>query len=145
MINTIGNTLSYINLLHLSTLLEDSYFNEQALELEKAFAPLINGSPTGYTMFLTGLMLRLGPNYEVVIAGERNDEATQELIKVLHENYLPQVVFSINSTSDKWLREKVKSFKDKKPLNGRITAYVCESKECKLPVTNSDKLLELLS
>ncbi len=140
-----GNALSYINLLHLSTLLEDSQFNGWALELEKSFAPLISGSPTGYTMFLTGLMLRLGPSYEVVIAGEKNDEATQELIQVLHENYLPQVVYSLNSVGDNWLREKVESFQDKKPLDGMVTAYVCESKGCKLPVTNSDKLLELLS
>ena len=140
-----GNALSYLNLLHLSTLLEDSQFNDRAIELEKSFAPLISGSPTGYTMFLTGLMLRLGPSYEVVIAGEKNDEATHELIRVLRENYLPQVVFSLNSVDENWLREKVESFKDKKPLDGRVTAYVCESKGCKLPVTNSDKLLELLS
>ena len=140
-----GNALSYINLLHLSTLLEDSQFNDKALELEKAFAHLINGSPMGYTMFLTGLMFRLGPSYEVVIAGEKNDEATQELINVLRENYFPQAVLSLNSLSDKWFRDKVESFQDKKLLNGRVTAYVCESKGCRLPVTNSDELLELLS
>ncbi len=140
-----GNALSYLNILHLSTLLEDSELSNVALELEKAFAPLINRSPTGYTMFLTGLMHRLGPSYEVVIAGEKDDEATREFIRVLHENYLPEVVVSLNSNGDTWLSEKVESFHDKKPLEGKVTAYVCESKGCKLPVTDSDKLLDLLS
>jgi hypothetical protein len=140
-----GNALSYLNLLHLSTILEDSKLNNLTLELEKAFATLINSSPTGYTMFLTGLMLRLGPSYEVVIAGEKDDEATRELIQILRDNYLPEVVFSLNSADERWLREKVDSFRDKKPLEGRVTAYVCEAKGCKLPVTDSSKLLELLS
>lgn len=140
-----GNALSYLNLLRLSTLLEDSELNNRAFELEKAFAPLINGSPTGYTMFLTGLLLRLGPSYEVVIAGEKDDEATKEFIQVLRENYLPEVVIALNSKDDNWLNERVESLQDKKPLEGKVTAYVCEAKGCRLPVTDSGKLLELLT
>lgn len=140
-----GNAVAYLNLLHLSTLLEDVELKKSAIELEKAFAPLIKASPTGYSMFLTGLIYRLGPSYEVVIAGEKEDEETQEFIQILRENYLPEVTVSLNESDSIWLRDKVPSFNDKKPMEGHATAYVCGQKGCKLPTTDSEKLLELLS
>ena len=139
-----GNAVIYANLLHLSTLLEDQELYEHALKLEKAFAPSITQNPTGYTMFLTGLMDRLGPLYEVVIAGEKKDKRTQNLIKVLGENYLPGVFYSLNSSEDEWLNEKIPSFQDKKPMEGQTTAYVCKQGVCMLPTTDVRELMDLL-
>lgn len=139
-----GNAVSYLNLLHLSTLLEDTQLNKMAMELEESFASSIKQSPSAYTTFLTGLMLRLGPLYEVVIAGERENKKTQSLIDVLKTNYLPHVVFSLNSPDNQWLKDNVKSFQDKKPLNGQVTAYVCKQGACYSPTHSSRELLDLL-
>lgn len=140
-----GNAVAFLNLLQLSTLMEDQDLHRLTIEHEKAFTSAVNKAPTGYTMFLIGVMDRLGPFYEVVIAGERDDGNTQRLIDTLNMNYLPQVVFSFNSHEDEWLKENIESFSNKKPIKGRATAYVCAQGVCKSPTTDSWELLELLS
>lgn len=139
-----ANAVTFINLLHLSALLEDQELYEPALKLERAFAPSITQNPTGYTIFLTGLMDRLGPLYEVVIVGEKEDKQTQNLIKALNQNYLPGVIYSLNSSEEVWLSEKIPSFQDKKPLDGQPTAYVCKQGTCMLPTTDVRELMDLL-
>lgn len=140
-----GNAVLYINLLRISSLMEDQKLNRMVIELEKAFAPSVNQNPTGHTMFLLGLMDRIGPFYEVVISGERSDQQTQKLLETLNKNYLPNMVFAMNSSEEEWLKEKVESFPDKIPLNGQSTAYVCQQGECKLPTTDEGELLKLLT
>lgn len=139
-----GNAVTYANLLHLSTIMEDQELYEHAIKLEKAFAPSITENPIGHIMFLTGVMDRLGPLYEVVIAGEKEDKQTQNLIKVLALNYLPEVFYILNSSKDEWLSEKIPSFSDKKPLDGQGTAYVCKQGACMLPTTDVKELMDLL-
>jgi uncharacterized protein len=140
-----GNGVVLQNLIRLSTLMEDQSLNKMVIQQEKAFAPLVNQSPTAHAMFLLGVMDRLGPFSGVVIAGERNDETTQKLIETLNSNYLPRMIFSLNSGDHIWLKGKVETYREKKPLEGKATAYICQRGVCGLPTTDADELLELLS
>ncbi len=139
-----GNGITLLNLQQLSTLLEDQKLNEMALMQEKAFSPLVNQAPTGHIIFLMGMINRLGPFYEVVIAGEKGEDETQKLLEIFNENYLPWAVYSLNSSDEEWLESRVESFSEKKPVEGQATAYVCKQGICELPLTDPSKLLELL-
>ncbi|MCE5213126.1 MAG: thioredoxin domain-containing protein [Methanobacterium sp.] len=139
-----GNGVMFLNMLRLSSILEDQKLKEKTIELEKAFAPRVKQIPSGHTMFLMAVMDRIGPFYEVVISGEKEDEQTQKLIDKLNSNYLPRTVFSLNSSDEEWLRMKVESFREKKPLEKKSTAYVCKQGVCELPTTDENRLMELL-
>ncbi len=139
-----GNGITLLNLQWLSSLLEDPELNEISIRQEKAFAPLVNQAPTGHAVFLLGPINRLGPFYEVVIAGEKEDTQTKEFLDIFNNNYLPLAVYSLNSSSS-WLKGKVETFSHKKPIDGSPTVYVCRQGVCELPVKDSDKLLELLN
>jgi uncharacterized protein YyaL (SSP411 family) len=139
-----GNAVAYYNMLRLSSLREDEKLRETSIRLEKAFTPHINQVPSGHAMFLLAVMDRLGPFYEVVIAGERDDIHTKKLLDTFNKNYLPRAVFSLNSSDEEWLKKKVESFTDKLPIDGKSTAYPCKEGVCQLPVTDPDRLYEIL-
>lgn len=138
-----GNGITLLNLQKLARILEDRELDEAAIKQEKAFATLVNQTPTGHIIFLIGMINRIGPFYEVVVAGEDQDE-TGEFLEILHQNYLPRVVYSLNLPEEKWLKNKVKSFSEKTPVDGQTTAYICKEGTCKLPINNPHKLLEEL-
>ncbi len=138
-----GNGITLLNLQKLASILEDQELGEAAIKQEKTFATLVNQTPTGHIIFLIGMVNRIGPFYEVVVAGE--DQAdTGEFLEILHQNYLPRVVYSLNLPEEKWLKNKVKSFPEKTPVDGQTTAYICKEVTCKLPINNPHKLLEEL-
>jgi len=140
-----GNGITLLNLQQLSNLLEDQGLNEWALKQEKAFASLVDQAPTGHIIFLIGIINRLGPFYEVVIAGEKGEIGTEKLLEIFNENYLPRVVYSLNSPDEEWFKGVVESFKEKKPVEGQATTYVCKQGVCGLPITDPDELLAYLS
>jgi uncharacterized protein YyaL (SSP411 family) len=140
-----GNGITLLNLQQLSSLLEDQELNEWALKQEKAFAPLVDQAPTGHIIFLIGIINRLGPFYEVVIAGEKDEVGTEKLLEIFNENYLPRAVYSLNSPDEEWLKSRVETFLEKKPVEGQVTAYVCKQGVCGLPITDPGELLAHLS
>ncbi len=139
-----GNAVAYYNIIRLSTLLEDKKLRETSIKLEKAFAPRIQQLPSAHAMFLLAVMDRIGPFYEVVIAGEKADPGTQKLIGIFNDNYIPRAVFSLNSSDEEWLKSKVASLTEKIPLDSNSTAYPCKEGVCQLPVTDQDKLFQIL-
>ena len=139
-----GNGVSFLNLQQLAALLEDEKLHEVALAQEKAFYTMINQAPTARSLFLVGIINRIGPYFEVVISGEVEDEQTRSFIDIFNENYLPRAVYSLNSADDEWMRNTVETFTGKMPVDGKPTAYVCRKGVCGIPTTSQERLLELL-
>ncbi|MEG3224919.1 MAG: thioredoxin domain-containing protein [Methanobacteriales archaeon Met13] len=138
-----GNSVAYLNILRLTTILEDQELNKTAWGVEKAFATLIEKSPSGFTMFLAAVDLRLGPCLEVVISGDKDQPLTKKMIGALRENYLPNVTLLVN-WSDDWLMEKVESLREKKMVDGKTTGYVCSNGTCYAPVKDAKSLLDIV-
>lgn len=135
-----GNGVTLLNLIQLSSLLEDQNLNETSIKLEKAFSPSVNQTPTAYLIFLMGVLNRIGPYFEVVIAGEDTDK----FLEIFNQNYLPRTVYSLNTLEDEWLKENVETFSDKQPVDGKTTAYICKQGVCRMPVTDHKELLKVL-
>ncbi|MDD1774310.1 MAG: thioredoxin domain-containing protein [Methanobacterium sp.] len=139
-----GNGVALLNLQQLSTLLEDQTLADIALKQEKAFSTLITQAPTARSLFLVGVINRIGPYYEVVIAGEKEDETTRKMLEIFKESYLPRAVFTLNSKGEGWLKEVVETFPEKEPVQGQTTAYVCERGVCGVPTSEPGSLREML-
>ena len=136
-----GNSVAYLNLLRLATLLEGQELKRTALQLEMAFASSIKVTPTGFSMFLAGLQYRLGPSFNVVISGWEDDADTRKIIGGLRARYLPHVTLLLNAGEDIWLKSKVESLPSKISLEGRATAYVCGSGTCYPPTHQLEDVL----
>jgi uncharacterized protein YyaL (SSP411 family) len=65
----------------------------------------------------------------------------------VQQRYLPNklVLLADGAESQAWLGQRLDFIKTATPIGGKAAAYVCENFVCQLPVTEPEKLRELLA
>jgi uncharacterized protein YyaL (SSP411 family) len=139
-----GNSIMFLNLLKIAQLTENEEFKNKALLLEKAFSQTIQQIPTGFTGFLCALEFRIGPSYEMIIAGNKGDSKTETLINAIQMNFIPNKTLVLHSDDTSELMEIIPALELKKMENNEATVYICSEGTCKSPTSDLNTLLELL-
>ncbi len=142
-----GNAIASLDLIRIGRLTIEKDFESKAEELLKAFSGKIIQLPGSFTQMLISLDFALGPSKEIVIAGHRESQDTEEMTRRVFKRFIPNKVVAFRPFSEKetgpvvrlipFLREQI-------PLNGKTTAYVCINYICKFPTNNLKKLDSLL-
>lgn len=142
-----GNSIMMLNLLKLAQLTENEEFKKRAEELERALSETIQKIPTGFAGFLCALDFKIGPSYEIVIAGEKGEHETDNFIDVLRQNFIPNRTLVLREDNEKTpeLIKVIPSLKTKKMENNRATAYICLEGTCKAPTSDLNTYLKLLN
>jgi len=83
---------------------------------------------------------------QIVVAGQKGEPETEELLRTVRRRYLPNkvVLLADGGAGQKWLAEHIDALDQMKPVHGRAAAYVCRNFACKLPVTEPGELAMLL-
>jgi uncharacterized protein YyaL (SSP411 family) len=141
-----GNGVAMLNLLKLSRLTGNPVLEEKAAATGQAFSTHIEQIPSAYTQFLVSADFAVGPSYEVVIVGERNDEGTLGMVKALQSVYAPNIVVILKASDDPSSEiEGLAPFvKDYSTQDGSPVAYVCVSNACRQPTADVDEMISLL-
>ena len=141
-----GNSVAVLSLIRLARMLGDNLYEERASETIHFFAEDINRAHSAYTMMLCGLDFILGPSFEVVIAGNPEQEDTKRMLKEITHRFLPRKIVLLRGTKEQSdIITKLAPFtKFHEPLNGITTAHVCIDHNCKLPTTDLEKMLMML-
>lgn len=139
-----GNSVMMMNLEKLHLLTGDSQFREVSQALENYFYPLIEQSPSAFTMLLSAVFLKHYPSFGITIVGEKNNPDTNSLLDALRKEYLPNSVLILKSNEDRLITEVIPSVKHKTTINQAATAYVCGNGTCKSPVNTPGDLIHLL-
>ncbi|WP_321421902.1 thioredoxin domain-containing protein [uncultured Methanobacterium sp.] len=139
-----GNSVQMMNLEKISLIIDDMKIRETSQGLESYFAPMITQSPSAFTMFLSAIILKVGPSFQVVIIGEKDSPDTQVLLNTIKKEYLPNVVLILKSSDDSLINQITGSLEHKTMVNGQATAYVCGNGTCHAPVNNPDDLINIL-
>lgn len=139
-----GNSVGLWNLLRLSRITGDSTLDEKAAKLARAFANQVKSIPFAHSQFLVGVDFALGPSYEVVIAAKRSTEG--ELLRALNSSFQPNAVVLLRPDGEDSTRiARIAPFTaHQKAIEGKPTAYVCQSGQCQSPVTSAEDLLAAL-
>ncbi len=141
-----GNSTAMLNLLKLGRLTSNIKFEEMASRLSKAFSETVEKSPTAFCQLLCGADFAFGPAKEIIILGDKEDDVTISMLKILNEEFLPNKVSVLVALENKAnIFEAVPFAKEYKILNGKTTAYVCENYECKIPVNDARVFREQLT
>jgi uncharacterized protein YyaL (SSP411 family) len=88
----------------------------------------------------------LGAPREVVVVGDRSAEGTQALLDVVHRRFLPgQVTMLVDGEeARRTLSANLPEIAGMAQVDGRAAAYVCENYACRMPVSDPERLTELL-
>jgi uncharacterized protein YyaL (SSP411 family) len=139
-----GNSVAMFNLVRLARLLGDSSLEVKAVGVARAFSREIHSHPTGFPMMLTAVDHLLGPSREVVIAGDPEEADTKQMLDALREVYVPNMVVILRG--DERTSAEVSKLAPYTKYYGRLnnmaTAHVCIAKDCRLPTTDPNTMIE---
>ena len=140
-----GNSVAMLNLLRLSGITGDTAFMDRAYSIARLFSSAVRRSPAAFIHLLTALDFALGPSFNLVIAGDSKSEDTREMLKALRSEFIPDmtVVFKPEDEGCSFL-SSVAAVDQYRSIEGKATAYLCTGGSCGPPVTDKERLVEML-
>lgn len=129
-------------LLRLDLIAEDERLREHAERLMELASERVMRGPSAFTAFLCGLNFALGPNREIVIAGDPGDERMQALCSLVKSRFLPRSVWLMRGIGecDEELEKIAPYLTQMKPIDSQPAAYLCRDKVCQEPVGEVEEL-----
>jgi uncharacterized protein YyaL (SSP411 family) len=138
-----GNSVAADVLLKLAKLVGDERYEKFAVTVLRLVAPQIRRYPQAFGRVLSTLEFYLNPVREIVVIGEKGNELEREVWR----EYLPEkvVALSANAAENAKNSELIPLLKERKMIEDKPTAFVCENFACQKPVTTADDLSEQLN
>ena len=130
-----GSSAAASALLRLAILTGDSDYREKAEASLRSASALMQRFPTAAGHWLGALDFFLSRPKEVVIVGARGDDATEQLVREVYREYVPNRVF-VGVDPRSWRNDAggmIPLLEGREMVSGRPTAYVCENYVCRLP------------
>ena len=142
-----GNSVAALDLLRLSRITMEKSFEERARQLFDGFSAQIVQTPMHFPQLLIALDFALGPSQEIVIAGEKENQKTQAMVRFLYGRFLPNKVLILHPSGKegKRIESLVPFVASQGPIDGEPTAYVCENYVCRLPTKDLKEFEKILT
>jgi uncharacterized protein len=131
-----GNSSAAFGLLRLAALSGERRYAEQAEAVFRLFAGPAVQHPESFAHLLRAIDFRLSPTKEVALVGD--DLAA--LARLVRSEHRPHLVLAAGPEGSK----APELLEDRPAIDGKPTAYVCESFACKAPVADPESLAALL-
>ncbi|NWJ48277.1 MAG: thioredoxin domain-containing protein [Chloroflexi bacterium] len=140
-----GNSVAVEVLLKLALFTGQELYREKAASALESVAGLMPRQPLGFGRWLSATDFYLGEAKEIVIVGEPDAADTKALLRVIYNAYNPnKVVMLLPPGLDSQVVARYPLLEDRKMLDGKATAYVCQNFACLRPVTTPEGLAEQL-
>jgi hypothetical protein len=138
-----GNSVTAMNLLRLAKITGNSEFEELADRTLRAFAEKVSSAPAGYTQFMSAVDLAFNSSVEIVIAGEKDDSGTMEIVHFINERFIPEKVLLLKNEDDSDRIVEIAPYtKDMMMADNKTTVHMCQDHNCKLPSNDTEKIKE---
>jgi hypothetical protein len=130
-----GNSAAVMALLRLHGYTGDEHYRVEAERTLKLFREFIEKQPFGFSHMLEAVDLyQRGPT-EVVIVGDRKSPELLEWTERLGLLYVPNLAIFVADPADDETGFIPEQVRDKRQIDGRVTAYVCREHTCTPPLT----------
>ena len=139
-----GGSMAAHVLLKLAFLTGESAYESAAATALETSRWVMERAPLGAGHWLGALDLYLSPRQEIAVVGPARSDATQALLDVVHQRYLPNRVLAGFDPEDPAAHDDIPVLQGKVMLGGLPTAYLCQHYACQQPVTEPEALLRQL-
>jgi uncharacterized protein YyaL (SSP411 family) len=140
-----GNSVAAEVLLRIGLLTDNSDYQRRAATILRLNAVSLQRYPSGFGRLLCALDFYLGTPLELVVIGDPERSDTRALLAEVWKPYLPNKVVAQASLSDEKPADLVPLLRDRTPVDGKATAFVCEHFTCKMPTTEPAELARQLN
>jgi uncharacterized protein YyaL (SSP411 family) len=134
-----GTSLAVDVLLHAGMLLGEPSWVDIARATLERLAPTAAKAPLAFGRLLTALDFHLGRTVEVAVIGEAAEPQTRRLLEVVRDRYLPNRLVAVSPIAG-----TIPLLADRRAIDGKATAYLCEGFTCQAPTTDPTELARQL-
>jgi len=135
-----GNSVAAEALLRLSVLTGKEDYRRKAVNVLRLVRDAVERYPSAFGYALAAVDFYLSTPREVVIVSGGEEEQARRLKREVWGRYLPNKVVALTSGEDEAASELVPLLRERRAVEGRATAYVCESYACLRPVNTAEEL-----
>lgn len=133
-----GNSVFALTLAKLAALTGETKYTEYLEKMYHIFYDEVSKYPYSSTFFLQALLFTEYPSKEVVVLGEAED--TSNFVNKLNENFLPNIVFLVGTSSEQLV--SIAPFVEQyKKINEKLTIYICENFSCQKPTNDFNEAI----
>lgn len=134
-----GNSVTVLNLLRLHEFTTNDSYRKRAEKSLKAFSGTIESNPVALSEMLLAIDFHLDKPKEIVIVAPKGGRGGAEpLLEIFRNSFVPNSILAVLEEGDDLRSQSgvIPLVKEKRALNGRVTAYVCEKGLCKFPTSD---------
>jgi hypothetical protein len=139
-----GNSVAAAVLLKLSVLTGDEEYSRFPTTIFRLVSSSIRRYPSAFGRALCALDFFLNAPKEIVIVGEKEAEDTRALVREVWTRFIPNKIVIAADESEIENSELIPLLQERRKINGKATAYVCENFACRQPVTAAKELIRQL-
>ncbi len=141
-----GNSVALYNLIRLSRMTANERYADICTQTIQAFAGALDRYPAGHSILLSSLLLESKPSREIVIAGMKEADQSQAMVKEIYQRFLPNTLILFNTPEYEQALEKlIPLVQGKRAKNNTTMAYICEDFSCQAPIMHFDAFVDHLN
>jgi uncharacterized protein YyaL (SSP411 family) len=92
---------------------------------------------------MSAVDLALNSSVEIVIAGEKDDRGTMEIVRFINERFIPEKALLLKNEDDSDRIVEIAPYtKDMMMADNKTTVHMCQDHNCKLPSNDTEKIKE---
>ena len=137
-----GTSLAVDVLLRAGMLLGEASWIERACSTLEQLAPTAAKAPLAFGRLLAALDFHLGRTMELAVIGEPADLHTRRFLEVVRKRFLPNRLVAVASPIGDG--PAMPLLADRRAVDGKATAYLCERFVCQAPTTDPAELARQL-
>jgi uncharacterized protein len=141
------NSVSAMNLLRLSQMLDEKPFREMADKAFTAFGHRLEETPAALPQMLVALDFSLGKPKQIVIAGKPDAASTEAMHHAVNKEFIPNKIVLLvdGGEGQAFLAKRLEFIRGVRTMDGHATTFVCENYACQPPTTNVDVVVKILA
>ncbi len=140
-----GNGRAAQLMMRLATMTGEARYRDSVKAGLLRFAAVLDRQPGGTMGLIAALDAYLHADGEIAFVGDPSAPGTRELVRVVHEAYLPGAVFALLPPGDSEAEELIPLLAGKALVDGQPAVYVCRDFACRAPVTTVAAVKEAVS
>ena len=137
-----GTSVATLNLLKLARITGNLDFFHHAEKIIQAFGQNYQKHPSYYLHMMQALDFVEGPTYEIVLTGQLNSTKSQNILKSIQKQFIPNKVLLWKSQPHEL--DHIAPFTQNMKVQTEPLAYICKNTVCQPPTSQLSKIMELI-
>jgi uncharacterized protein len=137
-----GTSMAVDVLLRAGMLLGEPTWIDRARVALERLAPTAAKAPQAFGRLLAAIDFYLGRPVELAVIGSPAEPQASEFLEVVRTRYLPNRLLALAPPGDQRLTMPL--LRDRRAIDGKVTAYLCEGFVCQAPTTDPSELARQL-